>query len=112
MKIPVNTDSVMGYLGRALGAVGKMDGIPGATARVAKTLLNMDEKPVEDRILLALRSGARPISDLVMPAGGASALPAAIENLHKLRLIATEDVDGDLMVSLTKAGEQIAATLK
>lgn len=112
MKIPVKTESITRHLGRALGAVGKMDGVPGATARVAMSLLSMDDKSPEDRIMIALRPGPQKISDLVTPAGGAAALPLAIENLHKLRLITTEDIEGDLIVSLTQSGTQVADTLK
>lgn len=111
LKIPVNTTTVARYLDKALGAVEATGGVPGVAARVARTLINGDERSTEDRILIALRDGPKPVIRLV-EAVGAAAVPPAIESLHKLRLVETEDVDGDLVVSLARTGAEVAAKLK
>ncbi|MGE0421110.1 MAG: hypothetical protein AB7O88_02540 [Reyranellaceae bacterium] len=109
--VPIEASTVRRYLTRALSAVGGVGGVAGGAAQVAGALLN-NAQPAEDVILRELLKGPASVGDLVPIVGSAATVPPAIENLHKLRLVATEEVDGDLRVALTAQGRKVAAALK
>lgn len=109
--VPIEAATVRRYLTRALSAVGGVGGVAGGAAQVAGALLN-NTKPAEDVILAQLLKGPASVGDLVPVVGSAATVPPAIGNLHKLRLIVTEDVDGDLQVALTAQGRKVATALK
>lgn len=107
----IEAATVRRYLSRALSAVGGVGGVAGGAAQVAGALLN-NTRPAEDMILAELLKGPMSVGDLVPIVGSAATVPPAVENLHKLRLIVTEEVDGDLRLELTTQGRKVATALK
>ncbi len=63
-------------------------------------------------ILAESPKGPASVGDLVPIVGSVATVPPAVENLHKPRLVVTEEVDGDLRVASTAQGRKVAAVLK